>query len=95
MSIAPISMAPAVAAPSAVGAAGRLAVAVSFADLLADELQQPGVAALPPPAPVPPPPVSAAYPVAIAVSLAVPYVRDDKSVKKRAAPRRRPRRDKP
>lgn len=94
MSIAPISMAPAVAAPPTVGPAERLAVAVSFADLLADELQQPG-AALPPPAPVPPPPVSAAYPVAMAVPLAVPYARDDKSVRKRAEPRRRPRRDEP
>lgn len=87
MSIAPISVAPAIATPSAAGAAGRLAVAASFADLLADELQQRG-AALPPTPPAPLPPVPVAYPAAIAVPLAVPYVREDKSVRKRGDPRR-------
>ena len=95
VSIAPIGIAPAVGTPSAVGAVERLAVAASFADLLVEELSEAGPALAPPPsAPVPVTP--AAYPVAIAVPLAVPYVREDKSARKRTEPRhdRRSGRDK-
>ena len=70
------------AAPARAGAG----LAASFAELLADELRQPP-APLPPQLPVPPPvPVPQPY-IWLPVPVAVPYVRQDKSLKKRLPPR--------